>query len=575
MIAIALIFFHIDYQGIVLLIFVIINDKPAAKNKLWHRMNLQTRRIFLLFAIIFALLISFSWVKLSRAADKTNRRTDIVISYTQYEWWLLKWSDNSLQCQILTDHDGLPTDDDIYVYCGEELYEKWLDTTPCDAVIEEKEKASSCKGFYLHPVASEVLTKTIQVELPSPEAWIDIQGCELTITNNLCTALPTLVITGFEPLPNEEIIGIQGTYNDIPFICEGNRCEIPIRPTSVNGALIEFWADSSFGDSSEHYTALIRAIETGIKNDSESSGWYVDIMSTRMVNAPLNTCAQTWESFPPLGGPPSWLDTPDASHLLATDEPYTFLAGQLIAQGIVDASQCPAGGLEENGYANTCGLETARPVVDEWQNLFDAQIITVSHKTGIPAQLIKNIFAIESQFWPGIFENGQKEFGFGQLTELGADAVLLWNPTFYNEFCPLVLNAEVCAKGYAQLEEEDQATLRGAVASNASAVCEDCPQGIDLSRANSSIDLFAQTIQANCTQVGQIVTNLTGQSPGAVASYEDLWRFTLSNYHGGPGCLQNALKELPQNKPMTWENISPLLDEECPGVVEYVEKVSR
>ncbi|MBU1662055.1 MAG: hypothetical protein KKD28_11360, partial [Chloroflexi bacterium] len=253
--------------------------------------------------------------------------------------------------------------------------------------------------------------------------------------------------------------------------------------------------------------------------------------------------------------------------------PYTYLAGRLIAQGIVDASECPGGGLEENGYANTCGLETARPEVDEWQNRFDAQIVEAAQSTGIPAQLMKNLFAQESQFWPGAF-NDAEEYGLGQLTEMGADTVLLWNTAFYNQFCPLVLDINICQAGYAQLEEENQAILRGALAIEVSADCPDCPAGIDLNHAGFSVGLFAQTLKANCQQAGQIITNASGKTPGAVSSYEDLWRFTLVNYHAGPGCLSNAINEVSSQTP-TWEDVSAELATECPGVEEYVEKISK
>ena len=121
-------------------------------------------------------------------------------------------------------------------------------------------------------------------------------------------------------------------------------------------------------------------------------------------------CSQAWEAFPPLGFPASWLSTPEWPELLGTDEPYTYLAGRLITTGIVDASECPAGGLEINGYANTCGLEVARPEVDLWQDRFDEQIVQVARESGVPAQLMKNLFAKESQFWPGVFNNA-KEYG--------------------------------------------------------------------------------------------------------------------------------------------------------------------
>ncbi len=63
----------------------------------------------------------------------------------------------------------------------------------------------------------------------------------------------------------------------------------------------------------------------------------------------------------------------------------------------------PDGGMLPNGYADVCGLEKARPIVADWQNQFDQQIIDVGKATGVPGQLMKNLFAQESQFWPGMY----------------------------------------------------------------------------------------------------------------------------------------------------------------------------
>ena len=113
----------------------------------------------------------------------------------------------------------------------------------------------------------------------------------------------------------------------------------------------------------------------------------------------------------------------------------------MISQGLVDVSSCPDGGLLPNGYADACGLEKARPIVEEWQNQFDQRIIDVGKETGVPAQLMKNLFAQESQFWPGMFRVPY-EFGLGQITDQGTDAIFMWNPIFFQQFCPLMLYCE-------------------------------------------------------------------------------------------------------------------------------------
>ena len=535
------------------------------------------RKVGLFFALAIVLVAAILGTSI-HAAEKPNRSTEIIISYTQYEWWLIRWSDNQPQCRIFTEHEGLPTSDDVFIYCGEDLYDAWYETETCPEAVSEDGNTAECQGLYLHLIQETPAQKTIQVELPVAEAWINVSGCELTPPENRCETLPNLLFIGQEPLPNEQITQIQGTINEIPFVCPpGDTCEIPLRPTPLEGVTVEFWADSSFGDSSEHYTAQVRVVDTGVSMDAESSGWYVDVLSDRWLGIQPSSCAQAWNAFPPVGGEvPPWLASPEDPQELASDEPYTYLAGRLIANNVVDASECPAGGLEINGYANPCGLEIAREEVTIWQNQFDTEIITVSLQTQIPAQLMKNLFAQESQFWPGVYRVSE-EYGLGQLSETGADAVLLWNEEFYTQFCPLVLSAETCALGYAQLEENDQFLLRGALASDVNADCADCPAGVDLSYTNFTIELFAQTIKANCVQTGRVVSNYNnGLSPAEVAGYEDLWRFTLVNYHVGPGCLADALNEVAQDHlPVNWQTVSGKLETHCPGAVEYVQKVTK
>ena len=212
--------------------------------------------------------------------------------------------------------------------------------------------------------------------------------------------------------------------------------------------------------------------------------------------------------------------------------------------------------------------------MEEWQNRFDLAIIAVAQETGVPAQLMKNIFAQESQFWPGVFRV-PNEFGLGQLTDNGAATVLLWSPAFFEQFCPLVLDDSACQRGYIYLDAESQAILRGALAIQANADCPTCQAGIDLTNAEFSITLFANTLLANCEQVAQIMYNATGQIAGEVSSYEDLWRFTVANYHTGPGCLSYAMYTAwAARATMDWEHVSDYLTEPCESVIPYVENVT-
>jgi hypothetical protein len=282
-----------------------------------------------------------------------------------------------------------------------------------------------------------------------------------------------------------------------------------------------------------------------------------------------------WGVLPPVGGPPEWLSTPTQSEMLGTQVPYSLLAANLIRGGAVDASSCNDGGLLSDGAASACGLEVARPAVNDWQNQFDEIILNVAKETSVPAHLLKNLFAIESQFWPGISKN---DIGLGQLTEQGADTALMWNPPFAKQFCPLVMDSERCSKGYLYMGEENRAYLRLALIDAVNANCENCPLGIDLDRANFSIDVFAHTLLANCEQASQVVWNYNDQqTPSELGiSYEDMWKFTLINYNAGGGCLATAFELASQNdEPLTFESVSPYLEPACQGAVEYVNQVSQ
>lgn len=508
------------------------------------------------------------------AEEDPRRTTTIVVSYTEYEWWVRNWSTNEYLCQVFTDYEGPPKANEIYIYCGERIYETWAETETCPEALTGN--VENCSGVYLHLISSTPKEKEVVIELPIPEASLSLVNCYPTETENLCTDLPSIQITALEPLPNEHIIRVQGRLNDIPFMCEGQVCEVPLRATPSRGVNLEFWADSSYGDSSRHYKGRVRVVESGVSDPPEVSGWYVDLMSEGWEGKPLGICDQAWEAFPPIGTPPGWLANPTRPELLASDIPLTYLAGHLIQYGLVDASMCVNNGLLINGYASQCGLATARQEVTRWQNLFDRRIIETAQEIGIPSQTLKRLFLQESQFWPTLNQYTYDEYGLGQLTELGADTVLLWNPDFFNQFCPLILSDETCQTGYAQMEEEYQILLRGALLANIDASCPNCSIGIDLDNVFKSISLFGETLVGNCRQTGQIITSATGSIPGEVVHYEDLWRFTLVNYHAGAGCLSDAVNRVVgSGRPLSWENVAIELQSNCPHAVDYVREVTK
>ena len=545
----------------------------------------QTRRVVAITAIILLLVGLLAQISqpstTARAEGGTpvpSRKISVSQPVTWYDWWMVRWENNEVICRILIEHEGMPTSAEIQYACGTLLFNEWKATKPCDLVAAAQ--GLVCRGMYLHYVRTFLGKRMVNVELPAPKVWISIVGCDPAPTPNRCTSIPSLKLVGEEPLPNEMVIRIQGTLGGEPFSCPGDLCILPLRPTGSSGVWLEFWADSSYGDASERFKALIRVIAVGdvMAPDgptSQKQEWYIDIISNQFREGSIASCSDAWNSLPEVGGPPHWLNTPLDVNDLQSTYSYYYLAGILIENGTVDASGCADGGLVSEKLANQCGMEKALPAVQEWQNRFDVEILKVAKDTGVPAQLLKNIFGRESQFWPGVYSDIE-EAGLGQMTEKGADTLLLWNVNFYKQFCPQVLSAERCEKGFVFLKAEEQDMLRGALVTKVNAACPNCPVGIDLSQAETSVRIFGETLLASCLQTGRAVRNLTQRSPGEVASYVDLWKFTLANYNAGAGCLWTAMKRVTTaGLKLTWENVTDYLDPACESARQYVQSISE
>jgi hypothetical protein len=526
--------------------------------------------------VLLALLV-FGGIRAGHAAGNQppgpDRYTVIDQKYTSYEWWLTSWVDNQVVCSIDVDHDGLPTAAEIYDACGQGIFDTWIVTQPC-------QPGDECLGYYLQLVKSAPSHRKVGVKQPAPTVWLTLNGCIPYQSTFRCEALPSIVLSGEEPLEGEHISDVEGDVDGKPFKCDP-VCTIDLIPTDETGISLDFWANSSYGDSSELFTARVRVTKS---TDPTDQAWYADVLSTQWRGDPLAGCSQIWDTFPPIGGTPDWLSTPRTPGDLATNVAYEYLAASLIKHQVVDTTACDAGGLLPNGLANTCGLEAARPMVNEWQNRFDSLIFAASQQTGAPAKLLKNIFARESQFWPGAIA-GHPEAGLGQMTKGGADVVLMWNPSFYEQFCPTVLDQRICSsKIYPQpetnwqgmgLNDDERATLRNALVHSVDSVCPNCSMGIDLDKADFSVGVFAQTLIANCKQARKVIELNYGGAPGDAATYDDLWRFTLVNYNAGPGCLGLAVDGTSsKGEPLDWEHLSSHLTPACQGALDYINQVS-
>jgi hypothetical protein len=73
-----------------------------------------------------------------------------------------------------------------------------------------------------------------------------------------------------------------------------------------------------------------------------------------------------------------------------------------------------------------------------------------------------------------------------------------------------------------------------------------------------------------------VVYNLVKQSPGTVATYEDLWKFTLVNYNAGPGCLSLAADAAwSSDHKLTWDTVSSHFTDVCLPTKDYVNDISK
>ena len=160
-----------------------------------------------------------------------DRFSVTVVDYTKYTWWMSRWGRHNVECEVVTDHEGLPTPGDIYVDCGPDVYDTWINQAPC-----QSRDVHLCEGFYLVLVKTEPAQKEVSTKLPPPTVEVNLENCDpvYTSSTSICEAQPVLVLTGIEPLPNYHITSIEGLYADQPFKCDA-VCRLQLPVTDENG----------------------------------------------------------------------------------------------------------------------------------------------------------------------------------------------------------------------------------------------------------------------------------------------------------------------------------------------------
>jgi hypothetical protein len=96
----------------------------------------------------------------------------------------------------------------------------------------------------------------VAVTTTYPAATVNgtLQNC--TLQNGWCVTSPQIQITANEPVSGYHILLIEGIYNSEIFACTENPCIFPF--TTEGNHAIEYWALSSWGDSSTKKTTTIK-----------------------------------------------------------------------------------------------------------------------------------------------------------------------------------------------------------------------------------------------------------------------------------------------------------------------------
>jgi len=365
---------------------------------------------------------------------------------------------------------------------------------------------------------------------------------------------PYVILTAFASIARSESAAIRGFVDTTEFICADSPCAVYLDQGS---ARIIFRAYTSTGESGEEVISSVNVT-------SDAQGYLVAIDSVSQFESFVDSCSLVWGVRDEENA--SWDSFVQFPYQINTKKTLHTLSRNLILNGIVDTSNCPAGGLSVGlDWPTTCGLEASASKMIEWQNQFDEYIWLAGKEQGIPPKILKTLIEVESQFWPGNSRFYLDEIGLGQINQLGVDVLLRKDPSLYRDVCSTVLSD--CALPYTSLDPTQQALIRGAVVKSADATCPTCENGLDLDVAKDSISLVAKLLQANCQQVDEVLGNKI-----ADADYEDLWRFTLAAYHSGVSCFIDAVNTLKDaNKDITWENLENELS--CGKGADYVNGV--
>lgn len=502
-----------------------------------------------------ACALLFGWLAVppgvSRADDDPRILREEVLIRSAH-WQLLRWNDGGVVCNIYVDHVSQPSVEDVNFSCGTKVAQTWLSTPAC-VPAQYGASSANCTGLMLRYLGGQTRTETKETELP--EITMRLYVTDECLPGQWCETRPGLKLVADEPVAGYHITNIFVRVVNSEKAFTGATSELKLPATDEDGEWLEYWAESDFGDRSDRFQVKYRAYSTV---QDERQVYRFDLLTADYASA-LPGGALLWQMFPPVDGSlPRIFEKPLSPGYLATTNRYALLAGQLIRNGLVDASSCSDRGVLQNGAASVCGEQVAAESVLSWQNKYDQQIFYAGQRYSVPARVIKGVIAQESQFWPESAD--PYEQGLGYVTESGVAMLLLWNLDYYAALCLPIYGRAGCAAGYTSMREDRQMLVRRAAFNRIGTEAE--------------IDLIAAMLYASAAQTQQMVKNVTRAEPADVTTYEDMWKITIANYYAGSGCTGNALRaSIGEEFPLKWETIAGYLEEACQIADDYVWRV--
>ena len=260
-----------------------------------------------------------------------------------------------------------------------------------------------------------------------------------------------------------------------------------------------------------------------------------------------------------------WLFIPQSAAELHTELKYPFLAGQIIINGSIDASSCPAGGLRADNYANACGMALTQPLVTQLQNMYDEAILQAWEDSGVPPVMLKQMIRYESEFWPGRW--GPLHYGIGHITYSGAHTALSYSQDLMRQIC----STNDCG---GVIDSTEVFLLLGLM----DATCPTCQYKIDVGKAQRSVPLLAEAVYAHCEQTARVVYNATKTASHSIVDYPTIWKLTLMNYNVGPNCVFDSVKNAfkSSNGPVSWYDIvTYTTNKECKRGIYYANQITE